>query len=358
MGGAEILSASLADQMCRLAAAVTVVFVAYPDPLDQRLIRASVPYSSLNLKRGRDLLRHPRMYANAITRCAPDGALVVERGFMGATLRMGGYRGPIVAVEHGTLLIEHHRHSPVRRLRRRLSRLAGTWAVDADVAVSDCMLDRMAQHKHARQIRRIYNGIDPEICLPIVDTPKRSDSELVVGFGGRLVSGKGADQIIRAVAMMASGYPTRLLIAGDGPERANLEGLARDLQITDSVEFLGFVDDMPRFWHRCDIAAITSDKFIESFSMVTLEAMACGKPVVAARNGAIPELMRDGVTGILVDSGDVAALTQALLRYAQDPELRRLHGAAARKRATDHFHIEDCARGYLDLFNQLAVEPR
>src|SRR5580692_11512393 len=213
IGGAEILTATLAEHILRLNAHVTIVFVAYPEPLSDRLERAGIPYCSLELKRGRDVLRHPRLYARELQRQGPDGALVVERGFLGAALRLGGYPGPIVAVEHGTLLIDQHRHSAVRRLRRRISRRVGARAVDAEVAVSDCMFDRMSQHPHARHIRRIYNGIDPDISVPATKAESRRDQDLVIGFAGRLIAGKGADHLIRAAAELEQARPIRILIA-------------------------------------------------------------------------------------------------------------------------------------------------
>ena len=110
---------------------------------------------------------------------------------------------------------------------------------------------------------------------------------------------------------------------------------------------------MVAFWQGCDIAAIPSQAQ-ESFSMVTLEAMSCGKAIVASRAGAIPELVLDGQTGTLVAPGDAAALAHALVRYAEQPRLRGAHGLAARARAVERFHIEDCARAYLELFDELA----
>jgi len=88
----------------------------------------------------------------------------------------------------------------------------------------------------------------------------------------------------------------------------------------------------------------------------TLEAMSCGKPIVASRDGAIPELIVDGTTGTLVPPGDVGALAKALALYAEHPELRYRHGLAARARAVERFHIEDCARAYLNLFAELATK--
>jgi glycosyltransferase involved in cell wall biosynthesis len=121
--------------------------------------------------------------------------------------------------------------------------------------------------------------------------------------------------------------------------------------VSDRVEFLGLVENMPRFWQSCDIAIFPSHQFIESFGMVALEAMACAKPVIATRNGGAPEVVIDGVTGTVVEPGDVAALERALVTYAGDADLRREHGAAGRARAMEKFDIHECARAYLRCFD-------
>jgi glycosyltransferase involved in cell wall biosynthesis len=359
VGGAETLSIALARCLRRLGADVTVLLIEQPWSLQRRLVAAEVPYRSLGFKRGRDVVRHPRRYARAVAEVGADGALLLECGFMGGALRAGGYDGRIVAIEHGTLLGLHDRPR-LRRLLWHAGRLTGTWADDAEVAVSECMLECMRQHSHTRRVQRIYNGIDPDVYRPRdeADRADRRDThETIVGFASRLIPGKGADHLIRAVARARAQAPTRLLIAGDGPERRRLEALARALETGGSVEFLGVVDDAPAFWRSCDIAAIPSDTVSESFSMTTLEAMACGVAIVASRGGAIPELMIDGVTGTLVEPGDVDALCKSLVSYAQRPELRSRHGAAARTRAVTRFHIEDCGQAYLDLFSELAADP-
>jgi glycosyltransferase involved in cell wall biosynthesis len=215
----------------------------------------------------------------------------------------------------------------------------------------------MRQYSHTGRLLRIYNGIDPGRFHPAEGRLNPHTQSLVVGFAGRLVPGKGADHLIRAFAQASEEVSVELLIAGDGPDRSALEVLAKTLRGASRVRFLGVVDDTPAFWRSCDVAAVASDEFVESFSMTTLEAMASGKAIVATRNGAIPELVVDGVTGTLVPPGNVDALARAIVVYAQRPGLRRAHGEAARSRAIDRFHIEDCARAYLDLFRDLRAGP-
>jgi glycosyltransferase involved in cell wall biosynthesis len=218
----------------------------------------------------------------------------------------------------------------------------------------------MRRRAHARSTVRIYNGIDPDLYreAPTGEHPSHSDATdgPIVGFAGRLIDGKGTEHLIDTLGLMGAENSLELLIAGDGPERGSLEERASRLGLGSRVRFLGVVEDMVAFWQGCDVAAVPSQAQ-ESFSMVTLEAMSCGKAVVASRTGAIPELVVDGQTGTLVAPGDAGALATALARYAQQPDLRHSHGGAARARALERFHIEDCARAYIELFDRLARQP-
>jgi glycosyltransferase involved in cell wall biosynthesis len=356
VGGAETLNISLAQSLRRLGLNITVVFVQEPWPLARRLSSIDIPYATVGVARGRDVLRQSRRYAAAVADAGPDGALLLERGFMGATLRAGGYREPIVSVEHG-MLIGLERRSRARRLFWKLDQMSGAWAADAQVAVSDFMLDHMHRHPHARHPRRIYNGVDPDAYTYTTTTINAQRDHLVVGFVGRLAPGKGADRLIEAFAWVSERLSAKLLIAGDGPERPRLEVMAGELDAGSAIDFLGIIDDPATFWRRCDIAVVPSE-ILESFSMVTLEAMACGKPVVATNSGAIPELVFDGTTGMLVPPGDAGALARALVTYGEDPKLRIEHGIAARARAVASFHIDDCARAYARLFEELWARRR
>jgi glycosyltransferase involved in cell wall biosynthesis len=212
----------------------------------------------------------------------------------------------------------------------------------------------MRQQPHARRLRRIYNGIDPNAFAPATKEPRAArESTLIAGFAGRLIPEKGPlDVLFHALAETRGQVSTILLVAGDGPERSRLAAVARDVGVTDQVHFLGMIDDIHDFWKQCDIAVIPGDS-PEAFCMSALEAMACGIPVVATRSGALPELVVDGVTGILVPPRDPHAIARAITCYAQQPSLRRHHGAAARSRSVTHFHIDDAARAYVDLFRDL-----
>jgi glycosyltransferase involved in cell wall biosynthesis len=213
------------------------------------------------------------------------------------------------------------------------------------------MLQRMRAHACARRTLRIYNGVDPQDWHSSVSGTETAVT--VVGCAARLVTGKGVDHLIEAVALALDDTPIRLLVAGVGPDRQRLYALAQKRGAASAITFLGPVSDIRSFWNKCSIAVTPSHGFTESFSMSTLEAMACGKAVVATRNGGVPELVVDGVSGTLVAPGDISALRDALIRYATDPTRRFRHGATARERADRVFHIRDTARQYLKLFQEL-----
>jgi glycosyltransferase involved in cell wall biosynthesis len=345
VGGGEKLTAELAGALRSIGVGATVVFVRDPATLATDLDRLDVPYVSLGARRVEEVLWRPRRFARLVAEHGPDGALLPAVGHQAPALRMGGYRAPIVAVEHGFLLLMASM-APHWRFARRIERRTSAPFVDAEVAVSDFMRSQVMQAPHARRVEVIRNGID-------IDRGGAARTAVangcVIGCAGRLVPGKGIDTLLRAMTRVLEEAPdTRLRIAGDGPERSALEAGAR----SPRIEFAGVVDDMRGFWKDVDIAVMPS-MLPESFGMAALEAMASGKPVVATRSGGVEELVDDGVTGRLVTAGDERALAQALLDYVGDADLRQAHGAAGRARCELDFSIEHCATEYARLFAEL-----
>ena len=275
---------------------------------------------------------------------------------LAALLRLGGYRQPIVAVEHGAIL-QLDRLPTINRFARKLLRASGLWVGAVEVAVSAYMHHRLLQEWSSRRAICIPNGVD----LDRFHTKRESDDyrrcsgEVVIACAARFVPGKGVDDLIRAFGV-ASLDQAGLYIAGDGPERRTLELLARSLQLEDRIRFLGPVLDMPAFWKSSDIAVVPSTQSIESFGMSAAEAMACGKPVVATRNGALPNIVLNGVTGRIVEPGDIGALAQALRAYAADPVLRSEHGSNGRRRCEERFSIKRTASSYLELCGELVAK--
>lgn len=166
--------------------------------------------------------------------------------------------------------------------------------------------------------------------------------EVVVTCVARLVERKGHDDLIRA------GAGLRLLFVGDGPYRRTLEGRGALLA--------GSRSDIPEVLAASDIVALPS-RFGEGCPNALLEAMAAGKPVVAARSGGIPEVVVDGETGLLVPPGDSDALGAALRRLAGDPALRRRLGEAGKVRARERHGVDAMVRAYEALYFNLTRTP-
>lgn len=165
---------------------------------------------------------------------------------------------------------------------------------------------------------------------------------------GRLVEKKGFDDLLRAFASMSQ--PSRLVIVGDGPLRSVLDALSRHLSVSDRVRFVGSLDHEGTLaWYgRADIfclaCKVAADGDRDSMPVVTKEAMAAGLPVVSTDEVGVPEMVEEGMSGILVPPSDPAALADALDRLVSDPGLRASMGTAGRRLVAERFNLEDQAR--------------
>jgi glycosyltransferase involved in cell wall biosynthesis len=356
LGGAETFMVDLARAMQALGAEPGVVFLLEGAPLADRLDCLGIPHLALGLPRGRAVLRNPRRLARAVSSLGPDAAILADHGFLAAALRSGGYGAPIIGIEHGSLL-QFDKLGPIKRLIRTTDRLSGATACSVVVAVSDYMGDRVTRLRPRRRVVCIPNGVDLERFSPLENgaTPRRRDGEIVIGCGSRLFEGKGVEDVIEALNHSPLGQ-ARLRIAGDGPRAQALQAQARSLAIDTRVEFLGALLDMPTFWRSTDLAVVPSTGLVESFGMAAVEAMACGKPVVASENGALPSIVVDGETGRIVLPGDIASLASAIGEYAQDPARRARHGSNGRRRCEERFAIDRAAAQYLELCGELVRE--
>lgn len=150
------------------------------------------------------------------------------------------------------------------------------------------------------------------------------DDEMVIGYLGRLVLEKGLDVFADAIhAFAARGSKPRVLVVGDGPARPWFEEQLPDAIFTG--ELTG--NDLARAIASADL--LLNPSITEAFGNVTLEAMACGLPVIAAEASGTTNLVRHNITGTLVDGSEPEEFADALERYALDPDLRRRHGEAS-----------------------------
>jgi glycosyltransferase involved in cell wall biosynthesis len=208
------------------------------------------------------------------------------------------------------------------------------------------------------RVRLIYNGIavdEFDACLDscaarlALGLPPVGP---VIGTIARLDPQKGLPHFLDMAEHVLATVPrATFCIAGEGPQRSDLEAIIRDKGLTDRVLLLGHQTDAARCLAAMDIFVLPS--VYEPFGLVLAEAMAMRKPVVATSVGGIPEVVADGVTGMLVPSGDGAALADAVLGYLADPTLARRHGRAGRARAEEHFSMERVMREMEGLYDEM-----
>jgi glycosyltransferase involved in cell wall biosynthesis len=218
---------------------------------------------------------------------------------------------------------------------------------DAVTSCSRYLLDRAiaCEPAIARRARVIHNGIDLNFPFPLGEGDQ-GDKFLCVG---RMVPKKGFDILLRALSQCHhAGHPLRLRLIGDGPERCALENLARDLGLHEWIEFRGSQkhDEIIRAMASSRAVIIPSRQ--EPFGLVALEAMAVGKPVIAARVGGLPEVLADA-DAILVPPDDPAALAHAIddltARLERDPAFGARNRAIAAR-----FSVARMTDAYLSIY--------
>ena len=203
----------------------------------------------------------------------------------------------------------------------------------------------------AGKSRPVYNGI----ALDEFDAGQVAYSHprpYLFGIG-RVVPQKGFDVLIDAYARLSARVANApdLLIAGEGPERENLQKRVGDLGLTDRVHLIGFADrpTAVSLFRGCEMFILPSRH--EPQGIVNLEAMACAKPVIASRVGGVPEIVLDGVTGLLVPGEDPAALAQALEGLLADPQKAKALGDAGRARVVAEFTWPRIADQYFEIYD-------
>jgi glycosyltransferase involved in cell wall biosynthesis len=223
------------------------------------------------------------------------------------------------------------------------------------------------------------NGIPPEkivsiatgVSLDRFQAGRASDRDLkrelgipagapVVTMVAVLRSMKRHDLLVAAAGLLRPEFPeARYLVVGDGPGREWVEGLVREAGLEDRFIMTGYRNDIPELLAISDLFVLTSDRF-EGVPQSISQAMAMGRPVVAAPVGSIPELIADGRTGLLAQTGDAASFARAMARLLSDPPLRAALGRAARAHVlegyTDDIMVQKTLNFYASLIE--AKHPR
>ncbi|MEQ1876991.1 MAG: glycosyltransferase family 4 protein [Bdellovibrionia bacterium] len=215
---------------------------------------------------------------------------------------------------------------------------------DAVIANSNAVLDKfkpLMPKAWTPKLSTVYNAVDQSSYRP----GRFESPEVTVTIVGMLTPWKGQHLFIRAATELAPHFPeAKFLIVGDEMYRTHgergykkhLRDLVRSGGLEGRVEFTGFLRDLTGVYARSDIVVHASLK-PEPFGRVIIEAMSCEKAVIATRGGGVPEIVRDGVDGILVDMGDGRQLTAAIRRLLEKKDLRSSLGRQARQRVLGQF---------------------
>jgi L-malate glycosyltransferase len=228
-------------------------------------------------------------------------------------------------------------------------------------------------HAMARQVERVLGG--HALARPVAITPFGVDTAhfsptpasvqtpvaprpLVIGTVKVLAAKYGIDTLLRAFALLPAehaGAPLALRIVGDGPQRAELQALARQLGLGERVQFNGAVAhaEVPLRLRGFDVFVAASRLDSESFGVAVIEASACGLPVVVTRVGGLPEVVRDGETGLIVERDDPAALAAALRRLVEDATLRSRLGRAGRAWVQAQYEWRACVQHMIGVYRSL-----
>lgn len=175
---------------------------------------------------------------------------------------------------------------------------------------------------------------------------------------GRLTGEKGFDTAVAAFRLLTKQFPrARLIIAGDGPHRAELEDAVSEMQLAEKVAFCGWVhpDRVPCLINSSTIVIMPS-RWEEPFGLVALQAAQMGRPVVATRVGGLPEVVQDGVTGLLVEKDTVDSLAEALRYLLENPDVSMTMGQKARIRARERFSMQKLSASYDAVYRLLQRE--
>ena len=324
----------------------------------RRVLRADVEFISLHKPPGHGIKLYPRAFslfrrmrpAIVHTRNLAALELAVPALFAGVPARVHGEHGWDTADPGGTL-------RKYQLLRRAYSPFVSRY-VALSGQIEAYLVNRVGIAPG--RVERICNGVDTlrfspaSARQPIAGIPFNDPAVVIVGTVGRLQTVKDQLNLVRAVALARgqgeAGARLRLVIAGEGPQRTEVEAEIRATGIGDITWLAGERSDVPDVMRAFDVFALPSQA--EGISNTILEAMASGLPVVATDVGGNAELVADGETGLLVPAQSPQHMADALLRYTSDVALRQNHGAAGRQRVESNFSIDNMVARYTRLYEQ------
>ena len=246
---------------------------------------------------------------------------------------------------------------PLLRLRTR----AATLPVKRVIAISDFIRRQLIEvGVPPGKVSLALHGIDTERYSPDPNARGRLAGEFGIRPDEIILAAlcymnrphKNVDVMLGACSQLTKrGVAVRLFIVGEGSMRAQLEALGEELGIADRIHWLGHIPDPVPILQACDVFLMVSTG--EGFGLALAEAMACGAAAVAARSGALPEIVEDGTSGLLVPPRDASALADAIQKLAQDERLRRQMALSGLERVRRHFAADVSTAKVLEVYESM-----
>jgi len=258
---------------------------------------------------------------------------------------------------HGSVLVYRHGEGRPKQISPldRYFEIKQVRLADYLIAVSQHVgetTNQVMQLKKTYDV--IYNGVDTELFSPKVGA---SETKRIL-FVGNIMWRKGVFDLIRAMPLILKQFPDATLsiaggVGGEHRERLNMELNKLEPKVLESIQLLGKVshDDLPDLYNRASVFVFPSR--VEAFGLTCAEAMACGRPVVATRLASGPELVEDGVSGLLADPTNPADLAEKINFLLDDPAMAQQLGKNARQRVLDKFDLHDLGQRNLDFYCSL-----
>ena len=273
-----------------------------------------------------------------------------------------GRRLPFVTTLHGTditLVGLDRSYLPITRYAIQES--------DGVTAISNYLREKtLTDFNITRPIETITNFVNCDVYAPLKDEAEKekqcarrcfaAPDEPIFMHLSNFRPVKRAADAVRVFAQVAKERPAQLVLIGDGPERSHAEWLAHELRIQGRVHFLGKQDRVNELLALADLFLMPSE--MESFGLAALEAMACKVPAIATQVGGIPELIDDGVTGLLFGVGDVDGMAAGALSLLNDPQRLGAMREAARKTAQKRFCADLVVAEYVRFYEKVLAGQR
>jgi len=276
--------------------------------------------------------------------------------FMAWLLRRSGL--PMLSTVHSDPKLDYMGRPAAGLIYGSMNRFA-LRRLDYYTGVSDSMTDLLISRNFPPdRIFTIYNGVDMSAPAPALDRtgflnryeiPGETDA-VYVGIAARLNPVKDIATLIRGFAMAWTEVPhLRLLIAGEGPQEAELRELAKDLGVESRVHFLGWVEDTDSFYAALDINTLTS--LSETFPYALTEGARQRKATVSSRVGGVPKLIDHGLSGLLFDPRDSGALAESLIRLAKDAGLRSRMAETLYEKVKRRFSLDATVDTQMEIYD-------